>query len=209
MSDKKTPKPYDPASVVANAEKYIGSNNYDHYCEKFAENAYNTGGAFPSAKAAYNYALSTKTLQNTPNAPAGALVFFKGNKQYGHVAISDGKGNVISSGIDGKVQRISLGGLQKKWGDEGTHLGWTMPTQSFFKNGHSAKMEKLNTSSVPTSTGVKSNQNRSTLFSISSIGASLGRSLGLSPQSNTSSVGSTPKTTDPNLISGTNRLISR
>ena len=192
--------PFNPDSVVANAEKYIGTGNYNHMCEKFAENSYGMGGDFPSAKAAYQYALGSKTLQYGSNAPAGALVFFKGNAQFGHVAISDGKGNVISSGIDGKVQRIGTSDLRKKWGSEGTNLGWTMPTHSFFKNGSKSRMEQLTSSGTPTSTGKNSSSNRGQIFGKSSIAASAGSAM---PTPSVSLSGSAGSASSGNTVGGT------
>ncbi|KAF9109825.1 hypothetical protein BGX27_007142, partial [Mortierella sp. AM989] len=60
------------------------------------------------------------------NPPAGALVFFKGGK-YGHVAISTGGANIISTDINGAgtLTRSTIGAIERKWGQK--YVGWTAP----------------------------------------------------------------------------------
>ena len=143
MSDRKlTPA----EQAVAFAEKNLGSTDYDvydaqgkhhGYCEKFFENAYGKSGVYGSAKQNYTSAVKNKSIQSGTLPPAGAAVYFSGNPQNGHVTLSAGNGYVYSNSINGKVSKLKISDLSKKWGAEGKYLGWSDPMKAGLKGGAS------------------------------------------------------------------------
>lgn len=130
-------KGYDVAGALKFAEEHVGTNAYDHMCEKSVENAYGKTGVFPSARDAYLTASHSGSLRNDPVPPAGAMVYLKGNKTYGHVALSAGDGYIYSSGIGGKYEKVKLSDMPKQWGPEGAYLGYSMPNDKTFSGGGS------------------------------------------------------------------------
>lgn len=67
------------------------------YCEGFVEQAYDTSGQFASAIAHYNWQARNGRIHTDTNPPAGALVFYGGGGGYGHIGISIGNGQAIST----------------------------------------------------------------------------------------------------------------
>lgn len=67
------------------------------YCEGFAEVAYGTRGQFPSAYSHYLWQLNSGRIRKDANPPVGALVFYGGGGGYGHIGVSIGSGQVIST----------------------------------------------------------------------------------------------------------------
>jgi hypothetical protein len=115
----------DPSNAVAFAEKHGGHYDYDGYCSRFTENALTGhGGVYDSAKDWYNASVKNKVVNTTKLPPAGAAVFYQGDPENGHVAVSAGGGYVWSTGVKGKVQKVRYDQL---WGGNGsgTYLGWT------------------------------------------------------------------------------------
>ncbi|KAF9342565.1 hypothetical protein BGX26_007277, partial [Mortierella sp. AD094] len=70
------------------------------------------------------------------NPPAGALVFFQG-RTYGHVAISTGGANIISTDIGGSgtLTRSTIGTIERKWGQK--YVDWTAPYYRWIVQGRS------------------------------------------------------------------------
>ncbi len=82
------------------------------YCEGFVEVAYGTRGRFGSAIAHYNAQNAQGRIHRDTGAPAGALVFYGGGGGYGHVGISLGGGQVISTqGYNGQRLRVWQHGI--------------------------------------------------------------------------------------------------
>ncbi|CAO3569285.1 unnamed protein product [Mortierella alpina] len=107
-------------STARNPE-YIGM------CDKIMARAY--GRSYSGFTSAWVHWQSTPAKYKhvgDRNAPAGALVFFQGGK-YGHIAISTGGANVISTDIGGAgtLTRSTIGTIESKWGQ--TYVGWTAP----------------------------------------------------------------------------------
>jgi len=81
--------------------------DYSWYCQKFVENAYGTGGIYPSAIAASN---ALNTGGSLGSAPIGSLVFFApaaDNGYYGHVGIYIGENTMISGVATVKAENIA------------------------------------------------------------------------------------------------------
>ena len=154
---------YDPNAALKFAEAQVGTKAYNDMCQKFVENAYGRSGVYSSAKAAYNDAAKKGTLQTGTLPPAGAAVYFQGNKKYGHVAISAGNGYMISSGIGGKVQKVKINDLSKMWGAKGSYLGWSDPSGSL-KGGSPFAASAPSSPGAPSSSSVGANPNASRQF---------------------------------------------
>jgi len=90
------------------------------YCEGFVEVAFGTRGSFTSAFAHYEWHRSRGRIRTDANPPVGAVVFYGGGV-HGHVGVSIGNGQVISTqGFDGQylpVWQHSVRGLNN-------YLGW-------------------------------------------------------------------------------------
>ena len=177
MTDRKlTPA----EQAIAFAEKNLGSTDYDvydaqgkhhGYCEKFFEHAYGKSGLYGSARDNYTASVKNKSVQNGTLPPAGAAVYFSGNPKYGHVTLSAGNGYVYSNSIGGKVAKIKISDLSKKWGSEGKYLGWSDPMKAGLKGG-AAWSPTTSGSSVGASSGTTSTASRQ--FSGGNITSSVG-----------------------------------
>jgi hypothetical protein len=94
------------------------------YCEAFVEIAYGTRHIYASAKTDYLAQMAAKRIHTDNNPPAGALVFYGGGVD-GHVALSIGGGQVISTwGYIGN--RYPLHELAVR-GFTNPYLGWSYP----------------------------------------------------------------------------------
>jgi len=116
-------------SDVSSAQSDQGKQDYNNLCEKFVEqHVYGQTGIFPTAADAWNsYVKDGKAQGGAQNAPAGSMVYFgadKSNGDFGHVAIADGKGNIIGATSNG-VQSIPLTDWIKQTGQ--TPLGFVQP----------------------------------------------------------------------------------
>lgn len=111
-------------AMVDTARRYLGSNNYDGYCQRFVkvvgENiGLPAGGAASALDACNKWRVSTNR-----NIPLGATVYLRGRTpgtngyKYGHVGIYAGNGNVIHALKTVKEQ--SLDSLLKSF----DYLGW-------------------------------------------------------------------------------------
>jgi hypothetical protein len=158
----------DPNAAVNWANSQIGKNDYDHYCERFFENAYGKTGNYASARDYYNSAAKSNTLQTGTIPPAGAAVFFRGNPQFGHIALSAGNGYVISSGIGGKVEKVKISDMGKLWGAEGAYTGWADPVGGLKGTGkYVASADTGSTGSTGSTGGT-----RRSMFNLGNAGAS-------------------------------------
>jgi hypothetical protein len=92
------------------------------WCEVFAEVAYGTRGRMTSAIAHYQLRLRKGQIRTDANPPRGAFVFYGGGNGAGHVGISIGGGQVISTqGFPGQrlpVWQHSVRGISNPY------LGW-------------------------------------------------------------------------------------
>lgn len=112
--------------AVAWARAQLGATGWNNLCERFVEQAYGTSGRYASAYAHYQDALRRGVVRTTGTPPAGAIVFFDRaavNGNYGHVMISEGNGNYITSATT--VRRVSL-----SW-PGARYLGWAPAPSSW------------------------------------------------------------------------------
>ena len=96
-------------------------------CERYMNLSYGLGGGYPTALAHWNAPGPRTVGMSTP--PRGALVFWRSGNPAGHVALSLGGGQVISTDFDGTRYRAGVlhaGPITAidKWGPR---LGWRAP----------------------------------------------------------------------------------
>lgn len=96
-------------------------------CERYMNLSYGIGGGYPTALAHWNAPGPRTTDMSTP--PRGALVFWRSGNPAGHVALSLGNGQVISTDFDGRSYTagvLSAGPITAvdRWGPR---LGWRAP----------------------------------------------------------------------------------
>lgn len=118
----------DGDALVARAKKLVGKNEFDGQCQGFVEAMSGWSDPAGSAKESYQEALKGKYLQNTTDyskIPAGAQLYFTGNKKWGHTALASGSGKMYTTGIGGKVVEMPIADLAKTWGNSGTFLGYS------------------------------------------------------------------------------------
>lgn len=93
-------------------------------CEFFVEVAYGTRGRFSSAIAHYYWQRNAGRIHTDTNPPAGAIVFYGGGGGYGHVGISLGNGQMVSTqGFWGQrlpIWQLGITALQST----NPYLGW-------------------------------------------------------------------------------------
>ncbi len=113
---------------VIQAQQDIGKTDDSGYCQRFAEKVTNSKTHYPSAVDAWNaYVKQGKAFQDITKAPPGSLIYYSpdaSNEGFGHVAVTDGKGNQIGATYKG-VQQDSVQDWQKS-----THqipLGFVTP----------------------------------------------------------------------------------
>jgi hypothetical protein len=109
------------AEALAWEQAHLGSAQYNELCELSVENAYGTSGRYATAAADYQAQLAAGTI-HSGTAPAGALVFFKGNSSAGHVGIADGGSNYYTS--DGTIHVAP-------YTEGGGYLGWSYAPASW------------------------------------------------------------------------------
>ena len=96
-------------------------------CERYMNLSYGIGGGYPTALAHWNAPGPRTAGMSTP--PRGALVFWRSGNPAGHVALSLGNGQVVSTDFDGRSYTagvLSAGPITAvdKWGPR---LGWRAP----------------------------------------------------------------------------------
>lgn len=91
------------------------------YCEGFAEVAFGVRSQFYSAYQHYTWQLNNGRIHTDTNPPAGALVFYGGGNGFGHIGVSIGSGQVVSTqGYDGQYLPV----WQHSVAFIGNYLGW-------------------------------------------------------------------------------------
>ncbi|WP_157756620.1 hypothetical protein [Plantactinospora sp. KBS50] len=101
----------------------LGDSNHpwDGWCDNFVAHAYGRAASgYATALTHYNSLSARGLIHTSGTAPAGALVFFNGapiNGYAGHVMLSEGNGNYITSAPT--VRRVSL-----SW-PGAPYLGWS------------------------------------------------------------------------------------
>lgn len=127
-----TKNPWTPQEAVAYAAGQVKrpDKNYLRLCAhsmSWYYGYYSYG--YPSASAGGN--ATPKKLRHSVKdpkpIPAGALVYFVNQGQYGHVVLSNGDGRVYSNDINraGKIDLVPLSVFKKKWGYKPSF--WTPP----------------------------------------------------------------------------------
>ena len=96
-------------------------------CERYMNLSFGIGGGYPTALAHWNASGLRTAGYSTP--PRGALVFWRSGNPAGHVALSLGNGQVISTDFDGRNYHAGVlhaGPITAidKWGPR---LGWRAP----------------------------------------------------------------------------------
>jgi alpha-tubulin suppressor-like RCC1 family protein len=121
-------------NAITWATGQVGSTGYEGYCELFAENAFGTSGRYASAIANYNAMNSRGTIHaGDTNVPAGALAFFgatSSNGNYGHVMLSLGNGQFISTNVGSSGYLVNSGHvgyttIAYVQASSGPYLGWS------------------------------------------------------------------------------------
>lgn len=95
-------------------------------CDNFVANMYGySSSGYSTALAHWNSIPTGDKHPGDMNAPAGALMFWGGGM--GHVAISDGKGGIITTDMPnpGNVSTVPADSPSTKWGKP--YLGWSVP----------------------------------------------------------------------------------
>ncbi len=95
-------------------------------CDNFVANMYGySSSGYATALANWNSTPSGLKHPGDSNAPAGALMYWDGGD--GHVAISLGNGNIVSTDISGNgtVSTVPASEVSSKWGKR--YLGWAYP----------------------------------------------------------------------------------
>ncbi|MBT8162587.1 SH3 domain-containing protein [Arthrobacter sp. GN70] len=88
------------AKAVAYARSMIGNTSLGGWCEVFAARAYGNSFFFTNAISNYRWQAARGRIHADKNAPAGALVYYSSPRWdagNGHVAISNGNGQVITT----------------------------------------------------------------------------------------------------------------
>lgn len=110
------------------AKAQIGATGWNGWCELFDEQAFNTRGRYPTAIADFNAVKGQGRIHGRdPNVPVGALAFFNASWQngyFGHVMISIGSGQFVSTG-----PRVYVTGINE--GAFGPYLGWAYADSSW------------------------------------------------------------------------------
>ena len=117
------------AQAVKWAEAHISKKyNAEYYemCDHTVGLAYGYGASgFASANVHWN-SIPAKYKHTDRKPPAGALVFFAIG-QYGHIALSTGGNNLISTDINGKgtLTKSTITDITSRWGAK--YRGWANP----------------------------------------------------------------------------------
>ena len=96
-------------------------------CERYMNLSYGLGGGYPTAMAHWNGPGPRTSGMSTP--PRGALVFWRTTNPAGHVALSLGNGQVVSTDFDGTNYRAGVlhAGPITAIDQWGPRLGWRAP----------------------------------------------------------------------------------
>lgn len=115
--------PRTPTETVAAARAEIKSQSapWKGMCLKFARTCAGIPALYPDAITAWSH---TRQRGSRVNAPAGAFVWWSIG-QHGHVAVSTGDGNCVSTDIrrTGHADLVPISEIARKWGAK--YLGWS------------------------------------------------------------------------------------
>jgi hypothetical protein len=95
-------------------------------CDNFVANMYGfSSSGYATALANWNATPANLKHPGDMQAPAGALMYWGGGD--GHVALSTGDGNIVSTDIggNGTVTTAPASAITSKWGK--SYLGWSYP----------------------------------------------------------------------------------
>ena len=114
---------------VTQASSDIGRNDFNGECEAYVEKTLKLPNMGTTAVNAWNnWVDKGKAFADYQKAPAGSLVYFApdaaSNENAGHVAISDGRGNILGA-TDNGVQKYKIDDWIKQTGQ--TPLGYVKP----------------------------------------------------------------------------------
>lgn len=117
-----TPAPSTKADrALSWARGQLGATGWNGWCDRFVANAYGkSNSGYNTAYAHYLNMKSRGLIHTTGTPPAGALAFYgptAGNGYAGHVQLSEGNGNYITTAAT--VRRVSL-----TW-PGAPYLGWS------------------------------------------------------------------------------------
>lgn len=130
--DKGLPKhnPSSCAQAIAKARAMTKQSCvWEQLCLGFTARAYGWGGS--GEYSAYTHWQNLDRLGYTHrgdrNPPPGALVFWKGSGQYGHIALAVGGGKIASNDIarKGCINIVDFTAPETQWGQH--YLGWAPP----------------------------------------------------------------------------------
>lgn len=100
------------------------------WCELFTEQAYGTRARYGSALADYNAQRAAGRIHTDTNPPAGTLVFYQWGT-YGHVGISLGGGQVISTKGFNTPEPVRQHAVVGAGGTGLPYLGWSYAPDSW------------------------------------------------------------------------------
>ncbi len=117
-----------PAQAVAYAKTEASKPaqaKWHAMCLMFVRSCYGVAAYYATARKAWEGAKHRHATTNASSIPPGVPVFWRTGTVNWHVAISIGDGYCYSTDIGGKgkVGRIGINDLSKRWG--ATLLGWT------------------------------------------------------------------------------------
>lgn len=127
-------KPRTPAQAIAYAKARAAEParpSWHAMCLMFVRFCYDLPAVYGKARTAWEGAKHRHATTNAANIPAGVPVFWRTGTVNWHIAISIGDGYCYSTDIGGKgkVGRIGINDLSKRWG--ATLLGWTEDLNGF------------------------------------------------------------------------------
>ena len=111
-------------AMVDTARRYMGSGEFNHYCQRFVRKVGESIGLPASSAGSALEACNKWRVSTDRNIPVGATVYLRGRTPgtngyiYGHVGIYTGNGNVIHA--LGTVKEQSLDSLLQSF----DYLGW-------------------------------------------------------------------------------------
>jgi hypothetical protein len=119
------------AQAVAWAKAHITTTYHSDYYER-CDHVVGLEYGFPasgsvSAESHWNAMPAADKHAGVTTVPAGGLAFFSSSSGFGHVMISIGSGEFISTDIggNGTLTKTTIATIKSKWGE--TYLGWGEP----------------------------------------------------------------------------------
>lgn len=120
------PTPVDP-QAYALAQSEHPTDNWYRKCQTFVRQALGYNQGVPhggTAREMYNYSSLVGAIHKDRNPPPNVPVYFNTKGSDGHVALSDGAGNVWTTDYPnaGGIGLVPIDDLEKKW--NAPYLGW-------------------------------------------------------------------------------------